>query len=159
MIGKIKGHGERTTWWIDGKEVSQAEFEELLPPATPVGSSGTCGSSLQGFKPIHSDALGVHPKQIQKARESAIAKGVPTDFDDKGRPIFTSRLHRKQYCQAYGFFDRDGGYGDAQRQTSTTKVDESAIRRQYHDLVEAAPAPERGNVLEAVRAAMKRHGL
>lgn len=159
MIGKIRGHGDKTSWWIDGREVSQAEFEEHFPPACSLESVGTCGSSLVGFKAIHSDALGVHPKQITEARESAIKKGVPTEFDKKGRPIFTSRLHRKRYCEAYGYFDRDGGYGDAQRKTSRTKTDETLVKNSYDSLLDAVPKTERGNVIEAVRAAMKRHGL
>lgn len=159
MIGKIRGHGARKTWWIDGQEVSEAEFTRAFPPAEASNVQGTAGDSLVGFKLLPSDSLGVHPRQIKEARESALNKGVPTEFDSKGRPIFTSRLHRKRYCQAYGFFDRDAGYGDAQRNTSRTTVDESEVRKQYNTLLEAAEGPERGNVIQAIEAAKRRHGL
>ncbi len=59
-------------------------------------------------------ALAVHPSQIGEATADARAKGVPTDFAPDGSPILTDRDHRKRYMQAYGFFDRDAGYGDAQ---------------------------------------------
>jgi len=42
-------------------------------------------------------------------------KGVPTDYTRDGCPIFTSRAHRKRYCEAHGYFDRNGGYGDPQK--------------------------------------------
>lgn len=60
-----------------------------------------------------STALAVHPKQVKEAMEHAKKMGVPTEFQPDGRPVFTSRQHRKEYMQRYGFYDRDGGYGDA----------------------------------------------
>lgn len=57
-------------------------------------------------------ALAVHPSQAKEAAEDAAAKGVQTDFTESGEPVFRDRDHRKRYMQAYGFFDRDAGYGD-----------------------------------------------
>jgi hypothetical protein len=37
---------------------------------------------------------------------------VPTEFLPDGRPIMRSRAHQKAYLKAYGFKNRDGGYGD-----------------------------------------------
>lgn len=165
MIAKIIGHGEKKRYVIDGKHVSEGEFTSQVQTRTRDSGdagegSGACGSSLVGFKPIHSDSLGVHPRQVAKAQADAAKKGVPTEFDKKGRPIFTSRQHRKQYCEAYGYFDRDAGYGDAQRRTSrTTGPDESEIRKHYDNLLSAAQGPERGNVIEAIREVKRRHGL
>ena len=64
--------------------------------------------------PIHSRAMGVHPSQIGEAKERAQKIGVPTEFDNKGKAIFTDRSHRKKYCEKLGYFDQDGGYGDPQ---------------------------------------------
>lgn len=61
---------------------------------------------------LHSEALAVHPGQVEEARLSAENHGIPTEFDDLGRPVFTSRSHRKRYCRAYNYHDNDGGYGD-----------------------------------------------
>jgi hypothetical protein len=66
-----------------------------------------------GAWPMLSDALGVHPDQIRDASAEAAAMGVPTQFASDGRAIITSREHRKQLCQVYGFFDKSAGYGDA----------------------------------------------
>jgi hypothetical protein len=107
MKGVIRGHGDKTVYMIDGCEVSKAEFDGHFPDK-PIGD----GTGLCGWKELHSDAAAVHPKQIKEATESASSKGVPTNFDSEGRPIFTSRTHRSRYLRAYGFFDRSAGYGD-----------------------------------------------
>lgn len=120
-VGK---HRKRTLkkvliYLIDDREVSKAKFrreekaalkrivkQEYAPQTNRGGASAW---------PLVSDALAVHPDQIPEAIESAKRKGVPTEFDKMGRPIFTSRAHRKSYCEKYHFFDRNGGYGDAAR--------------------------------------------
>jgi len=96
--------------FLDGQEVTQEEYEKRYPP--PEKCSGP--SSFIAWKPLESDALAVHPSQIKEAMEMAQARGVPTSFTPDGRPILTSRSHRKAYMQAHGFFDRDAGYSDAQ---------------------------------------------
>lgn len=102
---------ETQVFYLDNKEVTEAEFRAAFPdaPLTEVKAPLRKG---RGW-PLISDALGVHCSQVAEATESAKAKGVPTEFTPAGQPIFTSREHRKQYCRAYGFFDRNGGYGDA----------------------------------------------
>lgn len=62
--------------------------------------------------PKLSDPLGVSPRQVKEAMASSRRKGVPTDFTKDGRAIITSRAHQKKYLRAYGFHNRDGGYGD-----------------------------------------------
>lgn len=70
---------------------------------------------IPGNWPMASEALGVHPDQIGEATAEAVKHGVPTDFDRHGRPIFTSPQHRKRYCEAHGYYDRNGGFSDPQR--------------------------------------------
>lgn len=68
-----------------------------------------------GNWPMKSEAMAVHPDQIGEAVADAAKKGVPTEFDREGRPIWTSPGHRKRFCEAYGAYDRNGGYGDPKR--------------------------------------------
>jgi hypothetical protein len=74
---------------------------EMLSAAAPTPSS-------QGLEtwPLHSEALGVNPNQIEKFTEDAKKKGVPVTFDTIGRPIFESRRQMKAYCKAYGFYNK-----------------------------------------------------
>jgi hypothetical protein len=109
----IRGSGALTTYWIDGAEVTKERFDQLCPDVKEEPSEHA-GSCFVAWKPLASDALAVHPKQVKQAALDAEAKGVPTRFLPDGRPVFESRSQRKRYCEAYGYFDRDGGYGDAQ---------------------------------------------
>lgn len=121
MKGVIRGTAARPVYLIDGVEVTREVFEAAFPPrAFAPGTPSICGTprrpgngrALCHFQPILSDALAVHPSQVQEATQDAIQKGVPTDFLPDGRPVLRTRAHRKQYMKAYGFFDRNAGYGD-----------------------------------------------
>ena len=78
-------------------------------------------AEMKGFKnspgawPLYSDAAGVAPDQVKEAYEHSVRIGIPTEFTPDGRAIFRSRRHRKEYCEAIGLYDRNGGYGDPQR--------------------------------------------
>ena len=65
-----------------------------------------------GNWPMKSDAAGVGAHQVKEAYDHSVKVGIPTEFTNDGRAIFTSRSHRKSYCQAIGLHDRNGGYGD-----------------------------------------------
>lgn len=66
------------------------------------------GPALVTFRPLESQALGVHPDQIPEAIETAKALGVPTRFTKTGEPIFTSSRHFRQYARRHGY--RHRGY-------------------------------------------------
>jgi hypothetical protein len=66
---------------------------------------------------IPSEALAIHPDQVEGYKKYDKAMGVPTEYvaNRAGMltPDFTSRSHRKRYGRAHRVHDRDGGYGDA----------------------------------------------
>lgn len=102
------------TYYIDGKEVTEEEYREAAPSKfSELQEEGVQGHfHTPTCWPMVSEALAVLPKQITEATESAKKHGVPTRFDQSGRPIFESRQHRKAYLRAYNFHDNQGGYGD-----------------------------------------------
>jgi hypothetical protein len=116
MTGKITiaTRSSPARYYLDGKEVTKAEFDAAFPTkANEILSGGDIGVQTDWSKPIMSDALAVHPSQVQEAYDDSVKKGVPTQFDKKtGQPEFRSRQHRRDYLKAYGVRDRDGGYGD-----------------------------------------------
>lgn len=65
--------------------------------------------------PIHSDAMGVHPKQAAELQRFLASQGVNCEVDNEGRPVLTCPSHRKAVAEARGFYDRNGGYSDPQR--------------------------------------------
>lgn len=75
-----------------------------------------------GTWPLKSDALGVHPSQVNEAVEQSRKLGVPTEFTPDGRAVLTSQAHRKRYAEAVGFYDRNGGYGDPRKGMDSRRV-------------------------------------
>ncbi len=63
-------------------------------------------------KPKASIALKVARRQIPEAMAMDKKKGVRVDYSKTGMPLFESRAHQAKYLKAYGYFNRDGGYGD-----------------------------------------------
>jgi hypothetical protein len=63
--------------------------------------------------PLECHVLGVAPSQRQEAMRHYAEKGVPTEVNERGNPIITSRSHYRRVCRADGYFMRDGGYSDA----------------------------------------------
>lgn len=63
--------------------------------------------------PMESEALGVAPQDAPRAMAEDRRLGVPTDYSREGNPIFNSAKHRKQWCKAHGYHDRNAGFSDA----------------------------------------------
>lgn len=108
MIGRVVFGKDRAHYFLDGQEVAESAFRESFPDRSDDADSGPC--SLSGVREMHSEALAVHPKQIKEATENAKKKGVPTEFDQHGRPVFTSRAHQRAYGRAYGFVNKDDNW-------------------------------------------------
>lgn len=102
MKGVIRGTSDKPVFLIDGKEVTKEEFDQVFKPQ-PLGD----GAGLIGWhRPVVSDALAVHPDQVEEASEHAKKLGVPTEFQADGRPIFRSSKHFRSYARAHGFVHR-----------------------------------------------------
>lgn len=91
---------------LNGREVSREEWLRNAKGIDEVLASGVTGlgQSSAGW-PMRSVSCGVHPSQREQAIEDARRRGVPTDFDERGRAIFTDPGHRKRYARAIGFQD------------------------------------------------------
>ncbi len=66
-----------------------------------------------GNWPMVSDFGGVHPDQIPEATEFLAKRGVSVEFLPNGDVVHSDRANRKQYHEAMGKVDLDGGYRDA----------------------------------------------
>jgi hypothetical protein len=74
---------------------------------------------------MKSDACGCHPSQVGELRDEMARCGVKADVTPEGQVVFTSARHRKEYCEAMGFYDRNGGYSDPQRGRSRCDGEET----------------------------------
>jgi hypothetical protein len=64
--------------------------------------------------PMVSEMAGINPDQIKEYQEFDKKMGVPTEYTPDGDVVWTSRSHRKKYCEAHRLFDRNAGYSDPQ---------------------------------------------
>ena len=103
--------GDSIRYYLENKQVTEAQYRAVHPlPASCGGAPG--GTPTTGW-PILSDALAVHPEQIEEAKKDAAMRGIDVDFvPEDGRAVLRDRDHRRRMLRAYGFHDRDGGYGD-----------------------------------------------
>jgi len=106
---------------LNGKVVTNKEWMANAPgiffgepPAVPPPANW----------PLHSDAMGVNPKQIPEAMANAKKHGVPLEFTSEGEAIFTSARHRKAYCEKFGYVDNNAGYADPVPETTNKRNDD-----------------------------------
>lgn len=103
---------DNTVHKLNGRPVSRKEW---LRRAKGIAFGEEALTPEPSCWPLKSDAMKVHPADVREATEYARQLGVPTEYRKDGRPVFTSQGHRKRFCEAHGFYDRNGGYGDPQR--------------------------------------------
>ena len=61
-----------------------------------------------------SDALSVHPSQVDEFNQEAKNRGFTAiEFEPDGTCVAHSRKQLKQYMEYRGFYNKDAGYGDA----------------------------------------------
>lgn len=95
-------------YFLEGREVTEEEYRKVYPldPGVPMISAGWS-------RPMLSDALAVHPSQVQEATARNAKRGCSVTYrTDDGRAIVPDRGERKKLLKIEGFHDRDGGYGD-----------------------------------------------
>lgn len=122
MRGRIVGFGERTKYYLGypgcEKEVSSQEFHAKMEESQKIISEGledTVEVNLgrPWTKPIESDALAVHPKQIKTVMERNARHGLHINYDPTdGRPLLQDRDQRRRLMKIEGCHDNNGGYGD-----------------------------------------------
>lgn len=106
----VYGRNGAKEWYVDGRQVTKAEFDAAFPPKPDFGGSAPAGPALTGW-PLHSDALGYHPSQRAEAGAHLAKLGVPTEIDPQGRPVLRNREHRRQVLKALKIHDRNSFTG------------------------------------------------
>ena len=61
-----------------------------------------------GKWPIYSEAAAVLPDQVEEAKEHCRRSGVPTEYDQHGRPEWRNAGHRRKHNKAWRNFDKAG---------------------------------------------------
>ena len=101
--------------YIDGKLVTEEEYEQAIEADRPKVSPSSVASYGFGYeaswnKPVVSDSMGIHPKQLAKSRAVDERLGVPVEYtSDDGysySPVFRSRSEQLRYLKAHGFHNK-----------------------------------------------------
>lgn len=79
---------------------------EMLGQGEPPGGTATTGW------PMVSEALAVHPSQVQQANDRAKRHGLHTVYRPDGMAVIPSRNERKRLLRLESMHDNCGGYGD-----------------------------------------------
>lgn len=67
--------------------------------------AGISVPSTAWANPIHCVASGVHPSQRKELEKFLKDRGVPTQVDADGNPVYTSAAHRRKALKARGMHD------------------------------------------------------
>lgn len=111
MVGRIVGEGAKQRYYLDGREVTKAEFKKAFPDRKVCDAGGDFITAWK--RPIQSDAMAVHPDQIDEAMARNRKHGVFVEYNpEDGRPILRDRGQRRDLMRIEGFHDKHGGYGD-----------------------------------------------
>ncbi len=79
-------------------------------------------STMPSYYPMVSSAIGVHPAQVKEHMAYLRSKGCgQVNHTKDGDVILESKSQRKKVCEALGFFDRNGSYGDPQPKNMTSQ--------------------------------------
>jgi len=84
-------------------EIHEAALKKQLAPKLSVSCSAW---------PMVSDALAVHPKQVEEANARNKRHGVNVQYLPNGQAVLPDRNERKKLLRLERYHDNDGGYGD-----------------------------------------------
>ncbi len=118
MSGKIthtRAVGDDGEWvltphyFLEGKEVTQAEYLAALPEGT--GEGVAISTAYQNAKPWKSQALAVHRKQIPAVMARNAKHGLHIPYDRLGRPVCTDAGQRRKLMQIEKVVQMNSFYG------------------------------------------------
>lgn len=104
----------KTVLKYNGKEVTQEELDNLLPPKDDwLESAPMASNTYSEHDPLISEGCGVMKAQVGEAREAIKRHGIQgAEVHNNGQVRFTSRRARKEFLRMRGLNDQDGMYGD-----------------------------------------------
>lgn len=98
----------------NGKEVTQEELDELLPPKDDwLEGSPMTANTYTEHDPLLSDGCGVMKAQVAETRDAIREHGIQgAAVHNNGQIRFTSRRARKEFLRMRGLVDNDASYSD-----------------------------------------------
>ena len=105
---------KKVVFKYNGKEVTQEELHELLPPkADWLDAPPMTANTYTEHDPLISEGCGVMKAQVGEAREVIKRHNIQgAAVHDNGQLRFTSRRARKEFLAVRGLNDQDAGFSD-----------------------------------------------
>lgn len=103
-------YGTKVRYFLGDTEVTKAEFDA----AFPTKAVGECGGHAPACWPMVSEAMAVHPDQVDEANARAKRHGLTGVKYQKGTGMveLSDRGSRRQLLRLEGYHDNHAGYGD-----------------------------------------------
>jgi len=102
--------GKETTYFVNDKEITKEEYEKEFPPKS-LEEIGPCDGHRPGIWPMYSEALAVHPDQVDEANERARKCGIGARYQ-KGTGVceIDSDGDKVKLVNLEGFVNKQAGY-------------------------------------------------
>lgn len=112
-----KGSAGRERYFIDHKEVAKEEFDRAMADEKSklpvIEEDPELTGNRPWSKPIESQALAYHPRQVAEARAHYEKHGLPGQLiREDGKVVLPDRATRKRVLKLNNMHDNNGGYGD-----------------------------------------------
>lgn len=103
--------GTKWHYFLDGKRVTKKVYLKRYPLPRARKGDIVGGTPLSGW-PMKSEALAVHPDQVDEANERNKRAGVNVEYEPgTGVPTIPDRGERRKLLKLEGFFDKDSFTG------------------------------------------------
>lgn len=87
---------------IDGKPVTEAEFDERLPAKEVIGGPPPNADSTMTWPQTNTFALACHPEQVAEMNERNRRHGIAAEYNPKGHCVISSREAHKKLVKLEG---------------------------------------------------------
>lgn len=117
MKFKSVGYGATARYFVDGVAVEREVYDRLMAqersllPQVAAPDDDLPGSRPWS-QPIVSDALQVHPRQLEAVRERNAKHGLDIEYRPDGKPVLRDRKQRHDLLRVERMHDNNGGYAD-----------------------------------------------
>lgn len=105
------GSKEPIRYYLGDKEVTKEEFDAAVPSKLDLSEQAAPDGHRPNCWPMVSEALAVHPSQVDEANERARKAGIGVKYQ-KGTGLcqIDSAREKAKLVKLEGFFDKQAGY-------------------------------------------------
>ena len=99
-----------TGWTVEEAMAVLDGLKKSVPPPPP-HRGPYFALAINDAHPLRSDALAVHPKQIEAVKKRNAKHGLNVRYDRRGRPVFTDAAQRRKLMKIEGVRQQNSAYG------------------------------------------------